>query len=284
MFELGDVYPAALDVFDENQQPVNPATVSLVITQPDQTTVDCTVANPPAVAGKLRFPFLTAQPGRHLVRWVLTVPNKSYTDVFDVLDAAPAAILSLADAKQTLSMDPSYTGDDDELRAKLRAVTRSVERYMRTVYAYRTVTEIIERPRVGVPWLMTTALRLTYVPVIPVAGSITSLVTLNPDGSVVTTYNPADMWVDPESGLLHRLAGPQFAGRMQAVYPAGMRVIPENVLEGSRVLLQAVWETRRGPGGVNGVVGPEEMSDYRHFTALPRKVMDWLGQPRPVVM
>ena len=101
---------------------------------------------------------------------------------------------------------------------------------------------------------------------------------------VITTYDTVnDMWTDPESGLVHRVGGVPFAGRMQASYTAGMTVIPENVIEGARVLLQAVWETRRGPGGVNGVVGPEEMSDFRHFTALPRKVMDWLGPPRPVV-
>ena len=113
----------------------------------------------------------------------LTGPDKAYTDVFDVLDAAPPSIICLADAKQTLSMDPAYTDDDDELRGKLRAVTTSVERYMRTVYSYRVCTEIIDRPRMGVPWLMAAALRLTFVPVIPVNGSITSLVTLNPDGS-----------------------------------------------------------------------------------------------------
>jgi hypothetical protein len=281
MFELGSVYPAALDVRDENRQPANPDTATLTFTLPDQSTISPAVTLPPAVTGQLRYPYVTVQPGRHLVRWQTTGPDTAYTDVFDVLDAAPPAILSLADAKQTLSMDPSYTDDDDELRAKLRAVTRSVERYMRTVYAYRVITETITRPVLGVPWAMTAALRLTYVPVIP---PVTSLVTLNPQGQVTTTYDTVNnMWVDPETGLVHRLAGPPFAGRMQAVYPAGMTMIPENILEGSRVLLQAVWESRRGPGGVNGVIGPEEMGDYRHYTAMPRKVTDWLGPPRPVV-
>jgi hypothetical protein len=284
MYELGDLYPAALDVFDQNRQLANPAAATLVITQPDQTAVTPVLTLPPAETGKLRYLFPTVQPGRHLTRWVVTMagstPSKAYTDVFDVLAAAPPSILSLADAKQTLSMDPAYTDDDDELRGKLRGITASVERYMRTVYAYRQVTEIIERPRMGVPWTLPASLRLTYVPVI----SLTSLVTLRPDSTVLTTYDTVnDMWVDPESGLVHRTGGPPFAGRMQAVYAAGMRVIPENVIEGSRVLLQAVWETRRGPGGVNGVVGPEEMSDYRHYTALPRKCIDWLGPPRPVV-
>ena len=281
MFELGSVYPASLDVRNASGQLADPASATLTFTLPDQTTATPVITLPSAEPGKLRYSYLTAQPGRRLVRWQTTGPNLGYTDVFDVLTAAPSAILSLADAKQTLSMDPAYTDDDDELRGKLRGVTTSVERYMRTAYTYRTVTEIIERPRMGAPWTMPQALRLTTVPVI----SLTSLVTLNPDGSVVTTYDTVNnMYVDGESGLVRRTAGPPFAGRMQAVYPAGMTIIPENVIEGSRVLLQAVWESRRGPGGVNGVVGPEEMSDYRHYTAMPRKVVDWLGPPRPVVM
>lgn len=281
MFELGSIYPAALDVLDENFQPVNPATVSLVITQPDQTTVTATVANPPAVTGKLRYPFVTAQPGRHLVNWATTSPTVTYTDVFDVLPAAPPSILSLADAKQTLAMDPSSTADDDELRAKLRAVTTSVERYMRTVYAYRVTTEYFTRPNLAVPWMEPASLRLTYVPVI----QLQSLVTLTPQGVVSTTYDTVNnLYIpNPETGLVTRLGGPPFAGRMRGIYSCGMSIIPDNVLEGSRVLLQAIWESRRGPGGANGVIGPEEMGDYRHYTALPRKAMEWLGPPRPVV-
>jgi len=280
MFELGSVYPAALDVTDQNGQPVNPATATLAITLPDQTVVTPAITLPPAEQGKLRYAYLTAQPGRHLVNWVTTGPNTAYSDVFDVMTAAPPALFSLADAKQTLGIPASNTADDDELRAKIRAVTASIEQYMRTAYAYRTVTELFRRPNMSPPWNMPHALRLTTVPVI----TLTSLVTLNPQNVVTTTYNPAaDMDVDPESGLVTRNGGPPFAGRMQAVYRAGMTIIPENITEGGRVLLQHIWESRRGPGGLNGVIGPEEMSDYRHFTGKPRKVMDLLGPPRPVI-
>jgi len=280
MFELGSVYPAALDVRDENGQLVNPATAAVTFTLPDQSTAVPPVTLPPAVTGQLRYPFLTTQPGRHLVSWVTTGPNTAYTDVFDVLPAAPPALFSLADAKQTLGIPAGNTADDDELRSKIRAVTRSVELYMNTAYAYRTVTELLRRPNMSPPWNMPQALRLTTVPVI----KLTSLVTLDPQNQPTTVYDPVnDLDVDPESGLVSRHGGPPFAGRMQAVYTAGMTVIPENIAEGSRILLQHIWESRRGPGGLNGVIGPEEMSDYRHFTGKPRKVMDLLGPPRPVI-
>ena len=280
MIELGAVYPAALNITDQNGQPANPATASLVITQPDQTTVTCTITLPPAVTGQLRYAFPTAQPGRHLVNWSTTSPVTAYTDVFDVLEAAPPALLSLADAKQTLSMDPAYTADDDELRSKIRAITSSIERVMHTVYAYRTVTETFFRPVMGVPWLAPAQLRLTFVPVI----ALNSLVTMSPQGVVTTTYDTVNnLWTDPETGLVHLLNGPPFAGRLIAGYTAGYKIIPTHIIEGSRVLLQHVWESRRGPGGLGGVVGPEEMADFRHYTALPRKVQDFLGPPRPVV-
>ena len=177
-------------------------------------------------------------------------------------------------------MDAAYTDDDDELRSKIRAVTSSIERVMRTVYAYRSVTETIERPIMGVPWMLPQSLRLTFVPVI----ALNSLVTISPTNVITTTYDTVNnMYTDPESGLVHRYNGPPFAGRMQAGYTAGYKIIPTHVIEGGRVLLQHIWESRRGPGGLGGVIGPEEMADFRHFTALPRKVQDLLGPPRPSV-
>ena len=280
MFELGSVYPAALNVYNQDQQPANAAAVALAITLPDQTISTPVVANPPAVTGQYAYPFLTTQPGRHLVNWTTTNPSTAWSDVFDVLEAAPPSLFSLADAKQTLAIDPDYTDDDDELRSKIRAVTSSIEKYMRTVYAYRQVVEPFDRPKMAVPWMLPSSLRLTFVPVI----KLTGLVTLSPQNTVTTTYDTVnDMWTDAESGLVHRIGGPPFAGRLQATYTAGYQIIPNHILEGGRVLLQAVWETRRGPGGLNGVIGPEEMSDFRHFTAMPRKVTDFLGPPRPVV-
>ena len=64
---------------------------------------------------------------------------------------------------------------------------------------------------------------------------------------------------------------------------AGYKIIPYNYIEGAKILLAHMWESRRGPGGLNGVIGPEELADFRHFTALPRKVLETLGPPRPVI-
>jgi hypothetical protein len=50
------------------------------------------------------------------------------------------------------------------------------------------------------------------------------------------------------------------------------------------VTLQHNWETRRGVGSrPTGVVGPEEHYDPRFSYSIPRKALEWLGAPRPVV-
>lgn len=291
MIELGGVYPAAVNVFGANGAPVNAATVTLTITQPDGTTVTPVITNPPAQTGQYTYPFATAQTGRHIVVWATTGPTTAYRDVFDVGPAAPDAIISLADAKQTLSIDPANTSDDPELLAKLQAITTSIQVYMHTQYVPLTLTEWHNLPAHMMPWERP-KLRIgggtllnppPNVQTLPVQ-SLQSLITYGPQNQVVTTYDTVNnMYVDAESGLLTVYAGPPIAGRTQAIFTVGMRAIPYNVIEGGKMLIQHIWESRRGPGGLNGLVGPEEMADFRHFTSLPRKVTEMLGPPRPVV-
>jgi hypothetical protein len=291
MIELGGLYPAAMDLFDLNGQPVNAATVTLTITQPDGTQVVCPVTSPPAVTGQYTYPFPTVQPGRHQVVWATVNPTTAWRDIFDVGSAAPAAIISLADAKQTLSISPADTSDDVELLAKLAAITTSIQVYMHTQYVPVQLTEWHNWPAQMAPWERP-KLRLgggtlvsppPDVQLLPVSG-LTSLITYGPQNQQVTVYDTVnDMYFDPQTGLVTVYAGVPLAGRMQAIWGCGMTQIPYNIIEGGKMLIQHIWESRRGPGGTSGLIGPEEMGDFRHFTSLPRKVTEMLGPPRPVV-
>jgi hypothetical protein len=89
--------------------------------------------------------------------------------------------------------------------------------------------------------------------------------------------------VDTYTGLCTVINGPPINGRVIATYTAGYSIIPYNYLMGARTLLQHLWESRRGPGGQSGIIGPEELADFRHYTSMPRKVMEMLGPPRPVI-
>lgn len=279
MIELQGIYPAALDVTDASGNLANASTVILTITLPDGTTTSPAVANPPASTGHYQVPYLTSQPGRHVVRWVTTGPNTAYTDVFDVSEAQTPSILSLADIRTTLGYDPLTTGDDKELREKLAAITKAVEDYKHETIVQRTITQkhvISGTWAWTATWSTSSRLRLLKVPVI----SLTSVVATN--GSF--TWDTANLDVDNDTGLVSVISGPPVIGRVTSVHVAGYQIIPYNYIEGAKVLFQAVWETRRGPGGESGVIGPEELNDFRHYTSMPRKVTEWLGPPRPVVM
>lgn len=181
------------------------------------------------------------------------------------------SIVTLEDAKRQLKIDLSDTGDDVEIQAYCDGITAVIEDYKREAIAQRTVTEDIEHTaRFG------RRFRLWSVPVISIT-SVTAVV----GGQ---TWDPVNLRVNPQTGLVTVLAGPPLSCPAEAVYEAGYEVIPENYKRGAAVVLQHTWETQRGVGGKPaGVVGPEETYDPRWAYAIPRKALEWLGAPRPVV-
>lgn len=270
MIDLGSQYPVAVDIAGDDGNPANAATFTLTITLPDGSTVSPTVQNPPAVTGQYRYAYTTVQSGRHVVKAVTTSPVTAYRDVFDVgVDEVPS-IVSLADAKDFLGIDPADTSQDDELRWWLAGTTKVIEEAKNEVIAMRTITatEFNEQPR---------SLRLWKVPVI----SLTSVAAADDDRIWDVT---SDVRMDPETGLVRRIHGPHMRGWITSVSIAGYQVVPYNLMQGSLVLLQHVWETQRGPGTIGGgVIGPEEAGDMKQMYMLPRKVREWIGNPRPSI-
>lgn len=279
-FELGSIYPAAVNLTDASGNPVNATTVTLTITLPDATTVTPPVTNPPATTGAYQLSYLTVQAGRHLVRWVFTGPNASYTDTFDVKEANPPSIISLADAKQQLGIPASDTTDDLELHDWLAAATAAIENYLHRVTAQRTISEIFGYPNTmygfGAFLGFGPNVRLNHTPVI-------ALQSVQAENGTFTWTIPGNIDVESSTGLVTVINGPPITGRVVLTYTAGYQVIPYNYLIGARMLIQHMWETRRGPGGLSGVMGAEELGDWRHYTSLPRKVLEMLGPPWPVV-
>jgi hypothetical protein len=272
VIDLGAPVPLAFPVLDDAGNPANADTVTLTVTLPDGTADQPAVTNPPALPGQYRYSYVPAQPGRHVVRWVAASPAAAYTDMFDVAPANVPSIVSLADAKQFLGIDPDDTSENDELRAWLAGVTSVIEREKNEVIARRQITDTDwnEHPR---------SVRLWHVPVI----SLDSLASA--DGTRTWDVT-ADVRVNPETGLVRLVNGRQsLYGDITAVYTAGYQVIPYHLMQASLVLLQHVWETQRGPASVGGgVIGPEETADYKQAFMLPRKVREWLGEPRPSVI
>jgi hypothetical protein len=275
VIDLGAPYQVPpLAVTDAGGAPANAQTVTLAITQPDGTAVDVTVANPPQLTGSYAPPlFVPTMPGRHVYRFIAQNPAAAWADVFEVADDANLiSIVSLADAKNFLGIDQDDTSADAELRFWLAGMTEVLEREKNEVIVARQFTVTAEENH------HPGRLRLWRLPVV-------SLDTLARwDGThtwdVATDVIPPD----PDTGLVKLFRGQSLRGHLNYSYTAGYRVIPYHLQQAGEVLLQHVWETQRGPGVIGGgVIGPEEAGDFKQAFMLPRKVREWLGEPRPAV-
>jgi hypothetical protein len=276
MIDLGSDVPLAINVADQTGAPTNASTITLTITLPDGTTASPAVANPPAVTGQYQCAYQTTQAGRHAVQWATTGPITAYTDVFDVAEASPPSIISLASIKRALGMAPDYTDDDDELREMMAGVTAMIGNYLHETIVPTTFTEEhVYGTGLWDRWPTFHHVRLWHVPVMRLI-SVRSV-----DGTIV--WNTANLDLQNDTGLVRVSVGPPITGVTCWLYQAGYQVIPYHYVMGARALFQHVWEMRRGVGGVGGVIGPEELGDFKHYSSFPRKVTEILGPPRPVV-
>lgn len=180
------------------------------------------------------------------------------------------SIVTLAEAKAQLKIDPSDTRDDAEIQSYCDGITGAIERYKHEVIVQRTVHEDVERFRFG-----GRRFRLWSVPVISIT-SVTAVV-----GG--TTWDTQNLRLNGDAGLVRVLAGLPVCGLVEVVYEAGYVTVPEDYKRGALVVLQHNWETKRGIGTKRaGVIGPEEHFDHRFTYSIPRKALEWLGAPRPV--
>ncbi|QIJ62551.1 hypothetical protein [Streptomyces sp. JB150] len=250
-FDLGDVVPLGTTVRDGSGNLANAGSMALTLTLPDNTTVS---VNPvtPVSTGTYQYDYATVQPGRHVVRWVATGINAgAYTDVFDVREAAPPLIFSLADARKHVNMPATVTTHDEELRGWVEAATAAVEFFVGPV-ARRTVTEVHDRASAR-----TLALRKT--PVI----SVTAVTAVLTGG---TSYAVADLDLDGEAGIVRRKDGGLLVGPLRVIYVAGRTTIRANISHAARIILQHLWRTQ---GGGIGRPAPGGMDDYAVTEPIP---------------
>lgn len=196
---------------------------------PDGTSVMPVVANPSL--GRYTVDFVPTMPGRHTERWTSTAPATARSDIFDVRAAAPAYIVSLADAKKHLNLPAASTTNDEELRGFIEACTEVVERLAHEAVARRTVVE-----RKALRGWITFA--LDYSPVL----SLTSIVGVD----VNHTWLPSGFRIDPATGIVDVLRGtiPPW-GRVEVTYVAGYQVIPATYTRAALMILRHLWETQR---------------------------------------
>jgi hypothetical protein len=265
MIDTGQVYHATLTI---RNQSAPPSTATLTITLPDGTAV---TPNPGTGAASgtdwlIAYDYTTAQPGLHKAAWLTQGPGTAATDYFNV--RAFASIISLAEAKTHLSGGniAAWTGDDDELRNFLAAVTEVIESKVGPCVR-RTVTQRVAEGGC--------TLALTQYPVISVT-SVTSVWTGGP------TWTGSSLVTDTDAGTVTTQLGavPFYYGPWDVVHTVGRAVIPERYQHAAKELLRHLWESQRGQleaGPLSAGAGETFTASSGWAFSVPNRVLELLA-------
>ena len=254
MYDLGDIVTLGLTVKDATGTLANAGAVTCTITKPDATTGTGTVTNPGA--GTYQATFTSTLPGRHTVLWQATGANAGVEyDEFDVRPAASTALLSLADARQSLNF--LATTNDQELKLYIDAATDLIEQEVGPILP-RTITETVHG------W---GSIALSYTPVL----SVTSI-----NGQLTGSWNidPTDINVDPTTGIMRRVSRDTFYDDYYTVvYVAGRStVVPERFRQAARDVITNLWRSQRGSNAAPGM-GNADGDTLSTTNALTPQVM-----------
>ncbi|GAA4849729.1 hypothetical protein GCM10023403_10630 [Pseudonocardia benzenivorans] len=266
-WDLGDTVPLTAEIVDANGDLTAASGVVCTIGLPDGTTVTPSVSNPST--GRYTVDFVATQAGRHTERWTSTSPATARSDVFDVRDATPAYIVSLADTKQHLNMAASRTTDDEELRGWIETATEVVEDLSGQTIVRRTIVE--RKPMRG------GKVALSSVPVV----SLTAIAAV--DGTL--TSDGAGWDLDPETGIITALPGTTtWWGDAIFTYVAGFSLIPRRYTKAALKFIEYQWgQSQRGQVGAgrNPIGGLGQSADDDGFVyslgyAIPRAAAELL--------
>jgi hypothetical protein len=177
------------------------------------------------------------------------------------------ALFTREEAKRQLDIKPDNTRFDDEIQMWSDAAQEAVEKAKGELVVQRDVTvEVIAAA--GSPVI------LPYIPVV----SLTSVASV--DGS--TTWDVDDLHASTVSGELLALRGNTLKGRLLITYQAGHATPPASYKPAGLIILQHLWETRRGTQGVSHG-GDNEVYIPQLGYAIPRRAHELLGLGLPGV-
>lgn len=178
-------------------------------------------------------------------------------------------IVTLEQAKKQLNIAPDNTDDDEELQTYIDAAGGAVETHLHEVVVSRQVSERLTLDG-------SSHFRLWQRPVIELLS-----LTNRADNS---TFDISGLDVDTDTGLVEVVSGVAPNGRYTATYQAGYATVPTNYQLGAMLILQHLWDTQRGTQGtVPGMAGADDNYDPRWSFSIPRRALELLGPPAPVV-
>lgn len=219
---------------------------TLTVTLPDGTS-DGPIDPVQDSVGIWHADYVTTQAGRHVARWVATGDGAfSSVEVFNVDDADPGYLFGLADAKKALGWDPNKaTSRDAQLLEHVAAVTPVIEDIVGPVVP-RTVDEWYDGGGSSIMLLQTPVISVTTLAESWGAGNTRTL-TLE-DLSGAGPFDGFGYTVDLATGLVRRRSSgvaamfPAGRGNVHAVYVAGLRQVPPNLLLAAKEQLRLLWQ------------------------------------------
>jgi hypothetical protein len=256
---------------------VDPTTLTATIRKPDGTDLPAYTYNPGAVVRDALGTFhldvpagdLTAD-GHYKYKWVSTGPGAGVgVGSFDMHDPFEVQILTLADAKEHLGIAAAVTAHDATIQVWLDTIDENIERAIGGPVVTRAVTERAEATDGG------RALPLRKRPAVAVT-SVTAVAT----GQAADV---SDVEIDPNSNVARRRSGLPFlayAGPpvFTVAYTAGLGLaVPAPVSAAARIILDHLWETRRGPSVRPSAGGDETSQVFGMAFAIPNRALELLG-------
>lgn len=176
------------------------------------------------------------------------------------------ALVALADAKAQLNATGTGDVNDVELQRFVDAVTKPIEDAAGRVLDPRVFTDVLQLSNAS-------GVMLPRAPVTAVTAVVST------DGA--TTWDPANLFVDTDSGMVTVTSGPALNGQLAVTYTAGVSPVAANVQLAALITIQHLWETKRGVMGV--AMGGEGETFVPMGFAVPRRATELLGTPLPGV-
>ena len=278
----GAAVPLTWTNTDTSGNPQNAAAVALTITLPDGTTASPTVANPGP--GVYSATYVTTEAGHHIVLWVASDPAYpgAYADTFEVQAAADPTIVSLAEAKDILELGGT-TQFDGELQGFNLATTNVVE-YMCGPVVAQTVIETI--PSRGTEVMLSSPPVMQLLPwtAVPAELAATGITVPSPASPMIRTrvygieWPLTQLYADPRTGIVTHTSGlPFFYCSYIWQYQAGRAVISGAIYEASKIILENLFQVKRGSTSVQDLAAGESVTTLPGFGfAIPNRAIELL--------
>lgn len=264
---VGSVVPLSWVNTDTAGNAQDAATVTLTVTLPDRSTAVITPAHDGL--GQYSAKYTTTQAGHHVILWQAADTNYpgAWADSFEVQATADLTIVSLMDAKEILRL--TGTTDQDSLLQGFNAdATRVAELYCGTVVT-RQVTEVVRSQgreiTLGRPPVRTD-LGTALDPSGRRDGSTTNgLVSITPLMTYGFMYDLDQLLVTEDGQIRHNAGLPFFYSsdpypQYQAIYWAGRKVIDQPIYDGAQVILEHLWQLRRGGTSAQDVAAGQSVT------------------------